>query len=94
MPHKIGPIERGERSLISDAESLGRSSRWISTREDDALIAAVESLELECRRLADQAREFAALMRRLPRCPLCGHANDTDQNPHADCVEEALAAAA
>jgi hypothetical protein len=89
MPHKTYPIERGQRSIQSDARSLKWMTDCLSNKEDGPLIVAVQEIELECYRLAKECADFATMLNRLPKCPLCSHANDTDHNPHEDCVEEA-----
>jgi hypothetical protein len=90
MPYKIGAILRGERSLQSEARRLAYSTDRIGNKEDEALIAAVHEIELECYRLAKQAQDFAAELRGLPRCTLCGHMTDRE-NPHEECADEATA---
>jgi hypothetical protein len=88
MPYKISPIYRGQKSLQSDARSLlYTASHTLADREDDELVVAVKALELECYQLAKQANDFAAFLRKLPRCPLCNHMADAEC-PHDECIAE------
>jgi hypothetical protein len=85
--YRTSPIARGVRSLQEDVRSLECTADTLGRKEDDALVAAAHELELECYRLAKEAQDFADMLRRLPRCTICGHMADME-NPHEECVEE------
>jgi len=77
-------------SLKDAAFRVGRKAQKVAEYRTDAdAFAALEALELEARRLADDAKKLTDLLRSLPKCCICEQFCMAEC-PHEECAAEEM----